>query len=66
MSEKTARQIIEELKKQYKNDPETLEEISRGEKNLDYIERKEAEGGYTGITSLNFAKMLKADIEYWN
>lgn len=66
MSEKTARQMIEDLKQQYKDDPETLEEISRGEKNLDYIERKEAEGNYTGISSINYVKMLKADIEYWN
>ena len=66
MSERTAAEIIKALKKKYKDDPEALDEIARREKDIEYIEKKEAAGNYSGQPSLGMAKMLEADLEYWN
>lgn len=66
MSERTAAEIIKALKKKYKDDPEAMEEISRREKDIEYIKKKEAAGNYSGQTSLSMAKMLEADLAYWN
>lgn len=66
MSEKTAKQIIEELKKKYKDDSEAMEEITRAEKDIEYIEKKEKAGNYSGQSSIGYAKMIAADLEYWN
>lgn len=66
MSERTTKQIIKALKEKYKDDPEALDEIARREKDIAYIEKKEAAGNYSGQPSLGMAKMLEADLEYWN
>lgn len=67
MSKKTtATAIIKALKAKYKDDPEAMEEIERREKDIEYIEKKEAAGNYSGQPSIGMAKMLEADLEYWN
>ena len=66
MSERTAAEIIKALKKKYKDDPEALDEIARREKDIAYIEKKEAAGNYSGQPSLGMAEMLEADLAYWN
>lgn len=66
MSERTTAEIIKALKKKYKDDPEAMEEIERREKDIAYIEKKEATGNYSGQPSIGMAKMLEADLEYWN
>ena len=66
MNERTTAEIIKALKKQYKDDPEALDEINRRERDIEYIEKKEAAGNYKGQTSLSMAKMLEADLKYWN
>lgn len=62
---KTARQIIADLKQQYKGDQEALEEIERREKDIAYIEAKEKQGGYTGQPAIGVARMLEADLKTW-
>ena len=37
--------IIDKLLEEYKDDPEVLEEIERRIIDIEYVERKEAEGG---------------------
>lgn len=66
MSERTAKEIIKALKKKYKGDPEAMDEIERREKDIAYIEKKEAAGNYSGQPSIGMAKMLEAELEYWN
>lgn len=66
MSEQTAKQIIEELKKKYKDDSNALDELARAEKDIEYIEKREKSGNYNGQTSIGYAKMIAADLEYWN
>lgn len=66
MKERTAKEIISELKEKYKDDPEALDEINRRENDIEYIQEKEASGNYNGQSSLGMAKMLESDLEYWN
>lgn len=66
MSERTTAQIIKALKEKYKDDTEAMDEINRREKDIEYVEKKEATGNYSGQPSLGMVKMLEADLEYWN
>lgn len=65
MSERTAKQIIESLKNEYKGDSEALEEIARRENDIKYIEEQESKGGYTGQPSVGVALMLESDLKTW-
>lgn len=66
MSEKSAEKIFEELKEKFKGDTEVIDEIERAEKDIEYIKEQEKKDGYSGQSSIQFAKMIAADIEYWN
>lgn len=65
MSEKTARQIIAELKEKYSDNTDALEEIARRENDINYIETKEQQGGYNGQSAVGLAKMLEAELATW-
>ena len=64
MQEKTA-SIITALKQKYKDDPEALELIENAVKDIEYIEKKEAAGGYTGQPSIGKAQELEAFLHDW-
>lgn len=65
MSGKTARQIVEELKKQYKDDPEALEEIERREADIKYVEMLEKKVDYDGQPSIGIAYELQRTLSDW-
>lgn len=62
---KEAREIIKKLKERYEKDPEALELIENAVKDIEYIEKKEAAGGYTGQTAVGKAKELEAFLHDW-
>lgn len=57
--------IIDRLLEEYKDDPEALEEIERAIVDIEYVERKEAEGGYDGQPSIGHAMMLEDFLHTW-
>ena len=57
--------IIDRLLEEYKDDPEALEEIERAIIDIEYVERKEAEGGYDGQPSTGHAAMLEDFLHTW-
>ena len=59
------KEIIDKLLEGYKDDPEVLEEINRAIIDIEYIERKEAEGGYEGQPSTGHAMMLEEHLHTW-
>ena len=60
-----SREIIDRLLEEYKDDPEALEEIERAIIDIEYVERKEAEGGYDGQPSTGHAAMLEDFLHTW-
>lgn len=64
MKEKTA-SIIEKLRKKYQDDPEALETIANAERDIEYIERKEAAGNYDGQSSISKVQELEAFLHDW-
>ena len=60
-----AREIIKKLKKQYEKDPEALGLIENAVKDIEYIEKKEAAGEYTGQTAAGKTKELEAFLHDW-
>lgn len=65
LSEKSALKIAE-LKKKYKDDADALAEIERSTKDVEYIEKREATGSYSGQPSDGYIAMLEAHLDYWN
>lgn len=57
--------IIDRLLEEYKDDPEALEEIDRAIIDIEYVERKEAEGSYDGQPSTGHAAMLEDFLHTW-
>lgn len=64
MREETAN-IITKLKQKYQDDPEALETIANAERDIEYIERKEAAGNYDGQSSISKAQELEAFLHDW-
>lgn len=64
MREETAN-IITKLKQKYQDDPEALETIANAERDIEYIERKEAAGNYDGQSSISKAQELEAFLNDW-
>ena len=64
MQEQT-KAIINRLKKKYADDPEALELIENAVKDIEYIEKKEAAGSYTGQPSIGRAQELEAFLHDW-
>ena len=62
---KESERIIERLKYKYKEDHEALEVIAQAEADIEYIEAKEAAGGYTGQPSTGKAHELEAFLKDW-
>lgn len=60
-----SREIIDRLPEEYKDDPEVLEEIERRIIDIEYVERKEEEGGYDGQPSTGHAAMLEDFLHTW-
>ena len=60
-----SREIIDRLLEEYKDDPEALEEIERAIIDIEYVERKEADGGYDGQPSIGHAMMLEDSLHTW-
>ena len=59
------KQIIDRLKVQYKDDCEALEEINRRISDIEYVEKKEAQGNYKGQSSLGIAMSLEGHLITW-
>lgn len=59
------KKIIAELESKYSGDAEALEMIEQAKKDIEYIERKEAAGGYTGQPSNGKARELEAYLHDW-
>ena len=57
--------IVDRLLIEYKDDPEALEEIKRAIIDIEYVERKEAEGGYDGQPSTGHIAMLEDFLHTW-
>ena len=60
-----SREIIDRLLEEYKDDPEALEEINRRIVDIEYVEKREAEGGYDGQPSIGHAMMLEDFLHTW-
>lgn len=56
---------IEELKCRYANDDDAMEVIERSVIDIEYIERREADGKYTGQSSKQFISGLEAFLHDW-
>ena len=65
MKEET-KAIIKRLENQYKDDPEAIETIERAKADIEYTEKKEAAGGYTGQPSIGKAIELEAFLHDWH
>ena len=61
----TTANIITKLKQKYQDDPEALETIANAERDIEYIERKEAAGNYEGQSSISKAQELEAFLHDW-
>ena len=59
------KKIIDKLKVQYKDDCEALEEINRRISDIEYGEKKEAQGNYKGQSSLGIAMSLEGYLITW-
>lgn len=57
--------IIDRLLEEYREDSEALEEIKRAIVDIEYVERKEADGGYKGQPSTGHAAMLEDFLHTW-
>lgn len=62
---KTAQAAINRLKTRYKDDQEALEVIERAQADIEYIEAKEAAGGYKGQTVSGKLEELEAFLHDW-
>ena len=62
---KPTAELIEKLRTQYKDDPEAVEMIQNAEKDIEYIEKKEAAGNYDGQSSISKAQELEAFLHDW-
>lgn len=63
MGDMSAKQIIERLEQDYKDDEDALEEIERAKKNIEYIE---SQRDYKGQSPWQCAVSLAGMLEYWN
>ena len=61
----TADEIIAELERKYKDNPDALDEIERAKETIAYIKEKEKQGGYTGQPSLGHAEETRAILHDW-
>lgn len=59
------KEIIDRLLKEYKDDPEALEEINRRIVDIEYVEKREAEGEHDGQPSKGMAMMLEDFLHTW-
>lgn len=59
------RRMVEALKARYRDDAEALELIGRTEQDIDYLERREAEAGYTGQSARQHILELEAFLHDW-
>lgn len=62
---KEAWDIIAELEEQYSGDDEVLEIIEGAKKDIEYIEKQEETGNYTGQSSEGKAEELRGFLEEW-
>lgn len=62
---KENKRIIDALESEYSDDAKALEIIEQAKRDIEYIESKEAEGGYTGQSSESKAKELEAFLHDW-
>ena len=60
-----SREIIDRLLEEYKDDPEALEEINRRIVDIEYVEKREAEGSYDGQPSKGMATILEDFLHTW-
>ena len=60
------KRIIDALESKYSDDAEALEIIKQAKRDIEYIESKEAAGGYTGQSSESKAKELEAYLHDWH
>lgn len=59
------KEIINRLLEEYKDAPEALEEINRRIVDIEYIEKREAEGEYDGQPSKGMVMMLEDFLHIW-
>ena len=62
---KPVQKIITELKAQYKDDVDAIDEIERRIIDIEYTERKETAGSSNGQTPLQIAKSLQGHLSEW-
>ena len=62
---KQAWDIIAQLEEQYAGDDEVLEIIENAKKDIEYIEKQEAAGNYTGQPAEGKAEELRGFLEEW-
>ena len=65
MNEETQK-IIDKLKTEYKDDREAIELIDRCIIDIEYVERKEADGNYDWQPSIGHALGLERHLKYWS
>ena len=63
MGDMSAKQIIERLERDYKDDKDALEEIKRAKENIKYIENQK---DYKGQSPWQCAVSLAGMLEYWS
>ena len=63
MGDMSAKQIIERLEQDYKDDENALEEIERAKKNIKYIESQK---DYKGQSPWQCAASLAGMLEFWD
>jgi len=63
---KENKHIIDALENKYAGNEEALEAIEQAKKDIEYIESKEAAGGYTGQSSKGKAEELEAFLHDWH
>lgn len=56
---------MDALEKEYAGDKEALELIERSKRDIEYLERKEEESGYSGQTSKGKIAELEAILHDW-
>lgn len=57
--------IIKRLTERYAGDPDALDVIERTKKDIEYLEKREKEPGYSGITSLSITHSLEDFLHDW-
>lgn len=57
--------IINRLTERYAGDPDALDIIERMKKEIEYLEKREKEPGYSGMTSLSMAHSLEDFLHDW-